>query len=230
MENNGQNKEQNKEQTKLIYEINGFNTFVKVKRDALPIGKVMLAFVEYDKNTGKQKKVINIYMDKSDALKFANDILSGKIEKAANASYEASNKYPSPFWQSKLGGVNEANCKARKLRSDGKALSRTFTLSVGALKDDGTRNPYVITANQQAAHSAKNGIIIPEKGRKPELTIRVPVTVKEDLEKMALEIQAQITAFYASEFLCKSLDGAKEEIFDQFKKLNDVIMEFVSMG
>lgn len=97
MENNGQNKEQNKEQTKLIYEINGFNTFVKVKRDALPIGKVMLAFVEYDKNTGKQKKVINIYMDKSDALKFANDILSGKIEKAANASYEASDKYPLHF-------------------------------------------------------------------------------------------------------------------------------------
>lgn len=172
----------------LIAEIQGKNSFLKVKPDALKIGKVLFAFVEYDKDNGnKIKKSIDIYMSIADALVLAYEILNGTIESKAAMSYGPSDKYPPAFWTSKLGGIKEETVKKRGLRTDGKAISRCFSISVGALMNDGNRNPYVLTAISKPGSTNAYGLIVPDKGAKGEY-IRVPVLDKNVLTSMALEI------------------------------------------
>lgn len=71
-------------------------------------------------------------MSFGDSLALANDILSGKICKLAQKSRkdaaEKNLKYPADIYKSRLGGVAEEKAKERKLRTDGKAISRYFQL------------------------------------------------------------------------------------------------------
>lgn len=185
----------------IIHEANGLDTFVKIKGNPLEIGKILFAFVQFDKNTGKILHNIDIYMDVADALVFAEKVINGKMMEIAKEKFNPDEKYPTPFWESKLGGVNEENAKARGLRTDGKAISRNFNISIGAKKSNGSRNPFVITAIQRAGHTGTNKLIIPEKGVKPEITIRIPLMEKDDLMKIALCIRSHITAYNASLYM-----------------------------
>ena len=175
---------------KTIFEINGLNTFVKIKTNAFNINKLLLSFVNYDKknNNNKLLKNIDIYMNIPDALLFANDILSGRIYKLAVAEKAKGAQYPNAVWQSALGGTPEK----RANREDGKAISRYWNIKPGAKK------PFVLTAYQSAGHTIETGIIVPEG--KPEFSIMVPCT-NDDLKKLALMIQYEIQGFITASYL-----------------------------
>lgn len=176
-----------------FFELNSLNTFVKLKANSFGIGKVMFAFVQFDQNTKKLTSSMDVYMDMEEALLLANDILSGKIASLAQVEKAKGAKYPGAIYSSPMGGVNEKKAAERNLRTDGKAISRLFTLSPGS------RQPFIFTAEQRPGTSNDKGLIVPEHSAKPEIQIRVPATA-EMLKKMALSIQSNINAYRAAQY------------------------------
>lgn len=186
-----------KEKTKYLnnefFELNGADTFVKLKANSFGIGKVQFAFVKFDKVTTKLISSMDVYMDMEEALLLAQDILSGKIAKLAEVEKAKGAQYPGAIWKSPMGGVTEEKAKNRGLRTDGKAISRMFTLSPGS------RQPFVFTAEQRPGNTDAKGLIVPEYGGKPEVQIRVASSA-EELKKMALAIQSNIIAYRAAQY------------------------------
>lgn len=173
----------------VIAELNTKNTFVKVKGNSFHINKTQFSFVEFDAQTKKLQKSVDCYMGLEESLVLCQDVLSGKLPKMAAAEKAKGEQYPKPVWSSPLGGVNEQKARERKLRTDGKAVSRSFTIAPGSRAD------FVITAMQGAGNSMPNGIIVPDG--KPEVTIRVACTA-ENLKGLALSLKAHIEAYYAA--------------------------------
>ena len=187
---------------KEFAELNTTSTFVKAKANAFEIEKTLLSFVSFDNNTKKLKDNIDIFMSFGDSLALANDILSGKICKLAQKSRkdaaEKNLKYPADIYKSRLGGVAEEKAKERKLRTDGKAISRYFSIAPGSKFD------FVFTAYQQVGKSADNGLIVPEGN--PEIIIRVGCNAP-DIKNFALLLQSHINGYisaqYATHAYCK---------------------------
>lgn len=184
---------------KEFFELNGADTFVKLKANSFGIGKVQFAFVKFDKNTNKLLSSMDVYLDMEDALVLANDILSGRIAALAEAEKAKGAQYPGAIWNSGLGGVSEEKAKNRGLRNDGKAISRMFTLAPGS------RQPFVFTAEQRPGKTDSKGLIVPEYSSKPEVQIRVPGSADE-LKKMAVAIQSNIIAYRAGQYANKEFD------------------------
>ena len=186
-----------KQKTKYLnnefFELNGADNFVKLKANSFGIGKVLFAFVKFDKITKKKISDMDVYMDMEDALLLANDILSGKLAKEAENERAKGAQYPGPIWKSPMGGVTEEKAKQRGLRTDGKAISRMFTLRPGS------RQPFVFTAEQKPGSTNAQGLIIPDSGVRPEVQIRV-ASSNEDLKKLALAIQSNINAYRAAQY------------------------------
>lgn len=174
-------------------EINTRDTFMKVKANTFSIGKVLFSFVKFDKETMKLVESMDVYMDMDDALLFANDILNGRISTLASIEKQKGEQYSKAIWSTKLGGVNEENVKKRKLRDDGKAISRLFNLAPGSIQ------PFVFTAEQRPGHSDDKGLIQPEYKGRPEIQIRVACSA-DDLKKLAIAIQSNINAFRAGQY------------------------------
>lgn len=188
---------------KEFAELNTTSTFVKAKANAFGIEKLQMSFVSFDSNN-KLKNNIDIYMSFGDSLLFAQDVLSGRICKQAQLSRDnakkSGQKFPSEVYKSKLGGVAEAKAKERKLRNDGKAISRYFTIAPGSKFD------FVFTAYQQAGHSADNGLIVPEG--QPEVIIRVGCN-SADLKSFALLIKSHINGYISSQYATRSYSKQK---------------------
>lgn len=176
-----------------FFELNGADTFVKLKANSFGIGKVLFAFVKFDKTNSKLLSSMDVYMDMEESLLLAQDILSGKIAKLSEIEKAKGAAYPGAIWKSPMGGVTEEKAKNRGLRTDGKAISRMFTLSPGA------RQPFVFTAEQRPGKTDPKGLIVPEYNGKPEVQIRV-ASSNEDLKKMALAIQSNIIAYRAAQY------------------------------
>lgn len=176
---------------KVIVELNTLSTFVKVKANTLNIDKVLFSFVSFDQHSKKLLANIDIYMNVEDTLVLAEDILSGRLAKLADREKSKGEKYPKAIWTSPLGGVNEQKARERKLRSDGKAVSRHFTVAPGA------KQPFVLTAVQGAGQSEPNGIIKPVGN--PETTIRVALTAAS-LKKLAVMVKTHVTAYYSAAY------------------------------
>lgn len=151
------------------------------------------------------KDNIDIFMSFGDSLALANDILSGKICKLAQKSRkdaaEKNLKYPADIYKSRLGGVAEEKAKERKLRTDGKAISRYFSIAPGSKFD------FVFTAYQQAGKSADNGLIVPEGN--PEIIIRVGCNAP-DIKNFALLLQSHINGYISAQYATHSYSKAKE--------------------
>ena len=182
----------------VVFDLANKSAMVKFKGNALEIGKILCSFVEFDANSHKLKKNIDIYLDVDEARAFCHDILSGKVIKLAqiekNRCATNGEQYPKEIYTSPLGGTSEEKAKARNLRTDGKAISRLFKLSPGSKAD------FVFTAEQRPGHTDKEkGLIIPEGG-KPEALIRVSCT-KEQLKKLALALQEHILAFTTAKYV-----------------------------
>lgn len=158
---------------KDIFEINGKDTFVKIKVNAFPIGKVLMSFVKFDPITKKRLDSIDIYVSFEDMRVFCNDIVSGKIpmqcEESKKQARESGSKYPKEVWMN-MGGTDEEKCKTRKLRTDGKAISRVLKFSPGSSQ------PFIFQAEQGVGESNTKGLIVPRYGTKPDKLIRVPCT------------------------------------------------------
>lgn len=180
-----------------FFELNGKDTFMKVKGNAFGIGKVQFAFVKFDKDTSKLIESMEVYMDMDDALVLAHDILSGRISTLAEVEKKKGEKFPQAVWSSPLGGVNEEKAKEKYGRTDGKAISRTFTISPGSAM------PFVFTSMLRPGHTNDMGAIIPEG--KPEITIRVPGD-GQSLKKLAVSLQSHINAYRCSQFVKNEFD------------------------
>lgn len=164
-----------------FFEMYSSNTFLKVKANLFKSEKVMFSFV--DKSNPQNIRSIDCFLTFGEALLLAEEAKGTLLKKCA-AEKAKGNQYPAESYTSPFGGVNEVACKKRKLRNDGKALSRYFKIGAGS------KSEIIFTAESRAGHSNDKGLIVPEKG-KAELTIRVPMGYK-DLLIMGKLIDANI--------------------------------------
>lgn len=172
-----------------FFEMYSSNTFLKVKANLFKSEKVMFSFV--DKSNPNNIRSIDCFLTFGEALLLAEEAKSSLLKKCANEKAKG-NQYPTESYTSPFGGVNEAGCKKRNLRTDGKALSRYFKIGAGS------KSEIIFTAESRAGHSNDKGLIVPEKG-KAELTIRVPMGYK-DLLIMGKLIDANIMAYLSAQY------------------------------
>lgn len=181
----------------VMYEIDTLKSFVKFKSNALDnTNKVLCSFVQFDAKTKASEADIDIFVSIPDMLLLSNDILSGKINQLAQIEKKKAaaenNNFPREVYSSPLGGVNETNARERKLRTDGKAISRLFKIVPGSKAD------FVFIAEQKPAHSDKRGLIVPEKCP-PEKVIRVACSA-HDLKCFALMVKAHIEGYISARY------------------------------
>ena len=150
-----------------VYRVDARSCFLEVLCDALPIDKVSLNFVYYDKNQPagqREQGKVKIYMEIFQAATLSGDILSGRIaglaRKSKKKAVEGGEKYPEPVF-ALLGGT------AAKNTLNNQAISRQFRLSPGSVK------PYVAEAISGPGLEQENGLITPNG--KPDVAIRVPL-------------------------------------------------------
>lgn len=174
-----------------IYGFFGNNKFLKIKNNSFNIGMVLFSFVTTDEEMHAIKEQsFDCYLSFADSLRLCTDIIFGKISAKAEQERAKGNKYPNAVWTSGLGGVNEENAKARGLRTDGKAVSRTFSIVPG-------QKPFVFIGQQGSGHSDEGGLIVPEK---TELKVYVPVESEAELKNMAESLQMAIYAYTTAKY------------------------------
>ena len=168
-----------------VTRIDGQNCFVEVLTDALPIDKVAINFCSYDKSAetgGRMKDHITFYLPVLEAYALALDIMGDRLTRAWTKSTkeaaEAGSKYPKPV-KSYIGGTSAK----RANRPDGKALSRSMTISPGS------KYPWVLCAECGPGEQEEGKIIVPAYGygkeiSKPEMLVRIPMT-QESFEEFA---------------------------------------------
>lgn len=171
-----------------VTRIDGQNCFVEVLTEALPIDKVAINFCSYDKSAetgGRMKDHITFYLPVLDAYALALDIMSDRMtrlhQKSMKEAEAAGSKYPKPV-KSYIGGTPAKKAN----RADGKALSRSFTISPGS------KYPWVLCAECGPGEQEEGKIIVPAYGygkevAKPEMLVRVPMT-QENFEVFAVAI------------------------------------------
>lgn len=168
-----------------IFELDSQTAFIKIKGDAFSIGKVLLSFVKFDKNTKKLIHNIDMYIDIPDMKLLCNDILSNRIVAKLSA----------PNGVQVMKGIPEGECQKRGLRSDGLAQSKIFSIRKG------TKVPYIISCDIRPGRSrmvnGKPGIIVPDfqaNGGKPEKSVQVGCT-DDQLRQLALMTNCYIDAY-----------------------------------
>ena len=148
-----------------IFRADGKNTFVEVLNSSFPIGKVQIVFVEYDPQTNKQTKRLDIYIDALAAVALSEHILSGsfanmvekaKITKTFNGA--AVSNYTSYFLD--MGGVSEAKVEAHfndyvakyPFLQRGQAISRQLKIQAGQ------KYPWVLRAEYGPGKSNETSV------------------------------------------------------------------------
>lgn len=179
--------------TDVIYEVWSKKSFMKLKNTCFGIGKVLFSFVNIDEGK-KEIEHIDCYLDMDDAGALAKEISLGFIQKKVDRERQKGSQYPDAVWDSGLGGVSEVKAKQQKLRNDGKALSRIFSLAPGS------KCPFVFTAVVKPGHTDERGLIVPESGAKAEVTVRVPIPDEKTLRAMAFAIESAVMAYRNSEY------------------------------
>lgn len=192
-----------------IHEIYNKSTFVKVK-PAFEIGKIIFSFVESCEINGerKLKNVINCYVTVAEMGLFAKKITSGRMYTNIENEKRNGQQYPAAVWKSPLGGVSEKKAAAQKLRTDGKAISRRFTLAPGAKKYA------VLTATQCAGHTNEDGLIVPEIDDQNKTVIRVALENWDEVEKLGIMLEATVYAYMIYQTQ-KSYISSNKEAADQ---------------
>ena len=188
-----------------VIEFFNSSTFLKVYPDSFRIGKLKLAFGQFDANK-KLKSNIDFYLEmkKGDALVLCHDILSGRL--AVEMDNEIKNRLSNPKIDEKAkqyakpvrmyqGGVPAQKVK----RKDGKALSRILEISSGSKK------PFIFTCKEGPGEQNTKGLIAPKfNNGNAEKRIIVALT-NEELKAMALAVQAYYTAWLSAELAMKSI-------------------------
>ena len=172
---------------KPIAEIYGKSTFLKVKNDYFTIGKVLFSFVQWkEKSQGSQvEKQINCSIDMDEALLLAHEVLLGHVQECLKGLRD-----DGFAWKSQIGGVHEKEAARKNLRNDGKAIARYFGIQT-------SKTQYCrFSAMQCAAHTAENGLIVPERGAGME-AVTVPVASEDALKILACGIIRAVMGYEA---------------------------------
>lgn len=177
-----------------IFRQDGKNCFLEVLNTAFGIDKVLINFIEYDPNQGnKQTKKIQIYMDVTDFLVFAQDVKSGRIP-AIQKQHE-NDQYPYTVKQYEiLGGTSAKSLeKQNKKRPDGKSVSRQFKLVVG--------KKYILQAEMGPGHENETGLIVPDYNTKTaEQVVKVPMELR-DLKALVLLTEMHLGAYISKGYM-----------------------------
>jgi hypothetical protein len=188
-----------------IFRVDGKNSFMEVLNVAFPIKKVQFNFVEYDPETNKQTKKLDIYMDVLQAVALSERILSGDfanmVDKAkATGKFNGANCTSYTSFFTDMGGISEENVEKKfdefKERypfiQKGQAISRQLKIQTG------TKYPWVLRAEYGPGKSSDTGLIVPQ-GTAP-MFINLPIDA-DSFYKMAAAIkysyQAYLNQYYA---------------------------------
>lgn len=178
--------------SKVIYEVNGKDTFVKVKNNSFEIEKAVFSFVKYEE---KSKKLINsgdYYLDFASCLSLYRDIDKGLLQRDVRVELERikkeNQKYAKPVRQYQ-GGITEEKAG----RKDGHALARILSI------EPGSKYPYILKYTEGPAKTdAATKLITPlwwsDKNYKADFQILVPCS-EEDITKMALMLMTHIQSY-----------------------------------
>lgn len=189
-----------------IAEVYGKSTFLKVKNDYFAIGKVLFSFVQWkEKASGSQvERQVNCCIDADEALLFAHDVLTGRVQERLKGLSD--NGFA---WKSQIGGLHEREAERKGLRNDGKAVARYFGIQ-------SSRTQYCrFSAFQCAAHTAENGLIVPEGGEAPTV-VTVPVSNEDALRVLACGICRAVMGYEAG--LYASCYGEVERERESFRQ------------
>lgn len=181
-----------------IIRFDGRNVFVEVLDWSLPIGKVILAFREYDLSRPKGEKFvkeIDIFMDVAEFETLAHDISFRFIDRVARKAREVQQagnyKYCKEIYTDMGGTPFERLSKEKKAtRPDMKDESRLFKITPG------DKVPWILSAESGPGKRMETGLIAPDG--KPDVIIRVPLSDK-DFRKFAIAVNNEIQAWRVME-------------------------------
>jgi len=196
-----------------IIRFDGKNVFMEVLDSAFGIGKVLLAFKEYDLNRPQGERFVNeisIYMDITEFETLAYDIKFGFINREALKAREiqkvGSYKYCKEVYLDMGGTFLENLAKRGQSRADNKDESRVFKITPG------DKIPWILSAEKGAGKRTETGLIAPDG--KPDVIIRVPLSDK-DFRKFAVVVDNEIQAWRVMERSRK--EKAQREQMGKFK-------------
>ena len=203
---------------KVIYEINGKDTFVKVKNNSFEIEKTIFSYVKYDSATHKAISSGNFYLDFASCVSLFREIDKGILQRDVKMELERckkeNQKYPKAIRQFQ-GGIPEEKAG----RADKKALARVMSIEPGTSNPQ--NYPYVLKYQEGAGKTnPENKLITPlwwsDKNIKPDMQIFVPCS-ESDMVKMGLLLYSHMNAFIASRYALGSYlssydaNGKKQE-------------------
>lgn len=185
-----------------IHRIDALGAFVEVMASSLPIDKVCINFVSYDKTKPESERMtgnVRFYLPVLRAKALADKIMNGSMTRKWKASTDkakaAGKKFPDAVY-TEMGGTPADKAK----REDGKCLSRTMSLAPGS------KMPWVLTAECGPGVPGPNGLlIVPDYGfnksvKKPEQIIRIPMEM-DKLEEFAEALNAAYLAWVQAKFI-----------------------------
>ncbi len=176
-----------------IIRIDGKSKFVESLDRSFDIGKVTLNFVEYDDQKAAGDRIvaqIPVYMNFSEFRVFAQDMLSGRFAKLAEAK-------KNPIFQD-LKGTSAERLKAQnRERQDGKSESRKFSISPSA-------KGFFFTAELGPGETTNTGLIKP--AGKPEKKVSIPMDGQQAKE-LVLATLAALDAFEVAKATTKQVEA-----------------------
>lgn len=180
-----------------VIRFDGRNVFMEVMDWALPIGKIILAFKEYDLSKPKGErftKEIDIFMNVEEFEVLAHDISLRFIDRLARQAREIQKsggyKYCKEIYTDMGGTTFEMLAKRGKSRADKKDESRIFKITPG------DKIPWILSAESGAGKRTETGLIAPDG--KPDVVIRVPLSEK-DFRKFAIAVNNELQAWRVME-------------------------------
>lgn len=180
-----------------IIRFDGRNVFVEVLDSAFEIGKIMLAFKEYDLSKPQGQRFVNeitIYMDITEFETLAHDIKIRYIDREAKKARELQKtgnyKFCKEIYIDMGGTTLESLARRNQSRPDKKDESRIFKITPG------DKMPWILSAEKGAGKRTETGLIAPDG--KPDVVIRVPLSDK-DFRKFAIVVDNEIQAWRVME-------------------------------
>ena len=176
-----------------IIRLDAKNCFVESMNDYFSYGKVHLQFVKYDlsKPAGsRQTEFISIFIDIPEFLVLASASASGRlkskaIELGGKSVYEC------------FGGTSARRLKVtNQSRSDGKSLSRVFTIS-------NSNAGFFFSAASGPGEENQKGLISPKYGSNPENQVSVAMSERQ-ANKLFLITQMHYQAWLTAEYSGKN--------------------------
>lgn len=180
------------------------NKFIGFYDDTLVgIGKVRVAFVEYD-SKNQRTGFSQHYIDEEDILLLADCIWNGDLKTLAKHHRAKGEKFKSLLPFVAMGGKKGG-------REDGSDLARKFDIIAG------NEGSYLIQGEEGKGRQNAQGLFVPAYGGKPDQRVGVYVTEAE-LKKIASVLYAKVSAKLSAEYVYRYADEFREAAKEEKKK------------